>query len=454
MTTGRRVARKRKELGLSQEALGEKLGVSRQSIYKWESDSALPEVEKLVALSRLFDVSVGWLLGVEEEAAPGGGELSEKQLALVEEIAARYAPRPRLSARRMAAVKVSAAASAVCLCVVLWGFYQRLEDLTRNYSHLQAAITQVESGVNGQIGGISSRVEELLREQNAVTADYATTLVGADPSASQAFFQAYAVPKNYVEGMTAEFYAGNGGNQFPVVRVEQREGRRFAADLKCGLVEDIQISVAFVYPDGTRQTQVLDRYTGLYGQTFPAVRADYALAYKPVENETFALAVTEGEYGHLDWDPGRTPLDLPGRDLPVAELETLRVGLFKNKKLVAWAVFPVTPGVVEEETEALTGEQWKALNSLRDNQGDGTKLQPDLTFYFPPREVPAEAGDVFQVAAVLRDVYGRTAVRSGGAFGLGGGWKELDNLDTDTSDTYPGGWMLEDGDSICSYIPS
>ena len=69
MTTGQRVAQKRKELGLSQEALGEKLGVSRQSIYKWESDSALPEVEKLVVLSRLFGVSVGWLLGVEEEAA-------------------------------------------------------------------------------------------------------------------------------------------------------------------------------------------------------------------------------------------------------------------------------------------------------------------------------------------------------------------------------------------------
>ena len=39
MTTGQRIAAKRKELGLSQEALGEKLGVSRQSIYKWESDT-------------------------------------------------------------------------------------------------------------------------------------------------------------------------------------------------------------------------------------------------------------------------------------------------------------------------------------------------------------------------------------------------------------------------------
>lgn len=37
MTLGQRTAQKRKELGLSQEALGERLGVSRQSIYKWES---------------------------------------------------------------------------------------------------------------------------------------------------------------------------------------------------------------------------------------------------------------------------------------------------------------------------------------------------------------------------------------------------------------------------------
>ena len=43
MTTGQRIAQKRKELELSQEALGAELGVSRQSIYKWESDAALPE---------------------------------------------------------------------------------------------------------------------------------------------------------------------------------------------------------------------------------------------------------------------------------------------------------------------------------------------------------------------------------------------------------------------------
>ena len=262
MTTGRRVAQKRKELGLSQEALGEKLGVSRQSIYKWESDSALPEVEKLVALSRLFGVSVGWLLGVEEEAAPSGGELTAEQLALVEEIAARYAPKPRLSGRRRTVVKLSAVTAAVCLCLVLWGFYQRLEDLTRNYSYLQAAITQVETGVNSQINGVSGRVEELLREQNAVTADYGVSLRNVNVAGNRAKFTAYAVPKTYVEGMWAAFYA-EGGNQV----MTQGADHRFEADLYCALEETVTICVDFIYPDETRQTQVLKRYTGLYGQT-------------------------------------------------------------------------------------------------------------------------------------------------------------------------------------------
>lgn len=69
MTIGQRIAEERKKLGLSQEALGEKLGVSRQAISKWESDASVPEIDKLIVLSKLFNVSVGWLLGVEDSAA-------------------------------------------------------------------------------------------------------------------------------------------------------------------------------------------------------------------------------------------------------------------------------------------------------------------------------------------------------------------------------------------------
>ena len=57
----------RKKEGLSQEALAEKLGVSRQSVSKWETGEATPEVGKLLALSKLFGVTTDYLLDDEAE---------------------------------------------------------------------------------------------------------------------------------------------------------------------------------------------------------------------------------------------------------------------------------------------------------------------------------------------------------------------------------------------------
>lgn len=59
----------RKEQGLSQVELAEALDVSRQTISKWETGAALPSAENLLALSRLYGVTVDALLnGVETEA--------------------------------------------------------------------------------------------------------------------------------------------------------------------------------------------------------------------------------------------------------------------------------------------------------------------------------------------------------------------------------------------------
>ena len=59
MTLGQRIAECRKRLGLSQEGLGEKLGVSRQAISKWEADGAVPEVDKLIGMSIFFFAITG-----------------------------------------------------------------------------------------------------------------------------------------------------------------------------------------------------------------------------------------------------------------------------------------------------------------------------------------------------------------------------------------------------------
>lgn len=53
----------RKAAGLSQEQLAGQIGVSRQSISKWETGPSAPELEKLVALSHVFGVSTDTLLG-------------------------------------------------------------------------------------------------------------------------------------------------------------------------------------------------------------------------------------------------------------------------------------------------------------------------------------------------------------------------------------------------------
>ena len=63
-----RIALARKQAGLSQEQLGEKLGVSRQAVSKWESGQTNPDVAYLAEMCRLFGVSSDWLLLGEESA--------------------------------------------------------------------------------------------------------------------------------------------------------------------------------------------------------------------------------------------------------------------------------------------------------------------------------------------------------------------------------------------------
>ncbi len=62
MSISEKITNLRKEKGLSQEAFAEALGVSRQSVSKWESGSALPDTDKIIAMSELFGVSTDYLL--------------------------------------------------------------------------------------------------------------------------------------------------------------------------------------------------------------------------------------------------------------------------------------------------------------------------------------------------------------------------------------------------------
>ena len=57
----------RKQHGLSQEQLAEKLNVSRQSVSKWEGAQSIPDINKIIQLSQIFGVSTDYLLKDELE---------------------------------------------------------------------------------------------------------------------------------------------------------------------------------------------------------------------------------------------------------------------------------------------------------------------------------------------------------------------------------------------------
>ena len=101
----------RKRAGWSQEELAAQLGVSRQSVSKWEGAQSVPDMQKVVQMSRLFGVTTDYLLKEElGEPEPAPAESDAPLRCVTMEQAADY-----LSLRRAAAPKLAA---ATLLCVL------------------------------------------------------------------------------------------------------------------------------------------------------------------------------------------------------------------------------------------------------------------------------------------------------------------------------------------------
>ena len=378
MSVGARIAQKRKELGLSQEALGEQLKVSRQAIYKWESDATLPEIEKLVALAKLFNVPVGWLLGVEEESVPAAEreELTEQQLRMVEEIVDRYLAAQSCPKRTRRWPKVLAIAAVLVVGIHL---FNRLDRMNDQYYNLQNAVNGLNSSVNSQIGGITNRVEEILKAQNDLTADYGTQLLRADLAANTVTFSLRAVPKTYVDGMSAVFLVNSGAG--PEETAAQLSGGSvFSAEITTALTDEISLSVVFVAPDGTRKIQLLDTYDYLHYDSIPTVNLTGALHWRQAPNGV--VNPGKDKYNNLQYADVRID-ETKFMGSGTVSVEEIRVGVFVNRKLVAW------------------GEECAQPDSYVGDWGEARFfLLPDVT-------LTLGEGDQLWIAALVTDNYGR-----------------------------------------------
>ncbi len=355
MTIGQRIAQKRKELGLSQESLGEQLGVSRQAIYKWESDATLPEIEKLIALSRCFEVSVGWLLGVEEtpdgNSNSGSSELTETQMQMVKEIVDGYLtaqPKPEPPKRRRWP-KVLGFIACIALVVVLTNLFNRLDNLNSQYSSLHNSIGHIQNNVSVQINSIAGRVEEILKSQNDLTSDYSTAFVGVIDNGTMGTFTWRARPKTYEEGMVAWIDIENNGARItygpydPIREV-------FSGEFTVALTDSTAIYIVFEH-NGIRQTQLLDTYERLYSSSFPLCWLDARPLFFDVDDNTNLL--TDDLYADL------TRHD---EEYPRTQVKSYRIGLFADQTLVTWFT-PITREIIlngqpaQEETHKLSREE-------------------------------------------------------------------------------------------------
>lgn len=449
MTIGQRIAELRRQNNLSQEALGEALGVTRQSISKWESDGALPEIEKLVAMSRLFGVSVGALLGVEEETpaegtepgkTPQESELSEAQLRMVEEIAARYTDALREEtlrqeqARREDAQKAAEKkkpgkkailAGAFCVGLLLYGIislFSRLERLDNNYTNLSHSINNVTDSVNRQISGIAYQVENILNEQNALTADFGTSVAEVNAKEMTVSFDVYAVPKTYEAGMTVEFLAESDSGETHSAEGIEGANARFSGRITCPLTENsvITVSAAFMR-GGVRETQVLDSYDYIYQNVLPEISVtSFMLGRDAVPGVPFSLA-RENVFVH-SWGPEKLWNFVP----EVPRVARVRVGFFVNGALAAWA----EPD--DGNPQPITGV---------DADGNATSVampamgEEDLLFTFPECEVALQDGDFFCVAAVVEDQFGHERVVTDGVYQITGTGEESARVDGYNAET-------------------
>lgn len=67
-TMGKRIAAYRRELGITQEEMAEKLGISAQAVSKWENDQTCPDISLLPALAKMLNTTVDELLSGKPEA--------------------------------------------------------------------------------------------------------------------------------------------------------------------------------------------------------------------------------------------------------------------------------------------------------------------------------------------------------------------------------------------------
>lgn len=265
------IGRLRRQTGMSQEKLAEEMGVSRQAISKWESGGAMPEIERLEDLARLFGVSMEQLMGLEgppepePEPEPEPGQTDRADPArLSEESQPEDNPPPRRQTKILAWAGIGAGGLllAVFAATAVWSLGQirqlnrQCEDLVKKVGELNQRLYNFESmpptafipagsGENSLFATSSLNILQVLPEQKKMELSLQATLADYQPGTKVTFT---------ITGREMEpFQVEAAGDRAPL----------FAEKIQIPLDDEILVMANITRPDGQTQTQSVGELWGL-----------------------------------------------------------------------------------------------------------------------------------------------------------------------------------------------
>ena len=199
MTLGQNIQTARRAKGLSQEALAERIGVSRQALGKWEKDTALPGLDNLQALAAELGTGVDALLGAEQ-ADPAAPAVTLD--ALRDLLAARDAEEKRRRRLWGCAGGAAVVILAGLLAAVAWQYERQIAALNQNYAAIQSSYAAQQAELSAQI----SELQDAVRMGEATVLDWRwlpADKLHRDAAGSWMPVQVQVTPRTAAAGTTA-----------------------------------------------------------------------------------------------------------------------------------------------------------------------------------------------------------------------------------------------------------
>ena len=259
LTIGQRIAQERKKQNLSQVGLATILDVSRQAISKWEADAAIPEIDKLIALSRLFGVSVGWLLGVQDPAAPPAESFSENQFKTLEELVKKYQTPPK--AHLTVFHYLLAFGVSLLIFLVLYGTTSRLKK------HILMYQANIE-GLNRRLEALEA-LPQTVGTPGELLAGYSFDLypLTKTKSTHRVKVAFSAVPHVWNTGDTGYLCVSGGDGLAEPFRIKCKwDGGHLTAEAVLDVTDGYDLCFAVEHAGGSQEQQILEdsriRYLG------------------------------------------------------------------------------------------------------------------------------------------------------------------------------------------------